>query len=154
MSRLSDLWQLHSLSTRTSSSYDFFLAIWGVRMDVVGPISPPSFKGYWFILAIINYFSKWIEAIPLKKVKTSDVIKFIKHHVIYRFGEPRRIVHNNGHQFLSQVFKKFCNKFRIQSVSSTHTIQPLASLQKHLTKPLRSFSWSSSKKVNATGTTN
>ena len=59
------------------------------------------------------------EAIPLKEVKSSDVIKFVKNHVIYRFGVPRRIVHDNGPQFVSQAFQRFCAKFRIQSVSST-----------------------------------
>jgi len=88
-------------------------------MDVVGPISPPSSKGHQFILAITDYFSKWAEAIPLREVKASDVIKFVKHHVIYRFGVPRRIVHDNGPQFVSQAFQRFRNKFRIQSVSST-----------------------------------
>jgi len=32
------------------------------------------------------------------------MIKFIKHHVIYRFGVSRRIVHDNGPQFVSQAF--------------------------------------------------
>ena len=91
--------------------------MWG--MEVVGPISPHSSKGHQFILAITDYFSKWAEAIPLRKVKASDVIKFVKHHVIYRFGVPRRIIHDNGPQFVSQSFQRFCNKFRIQSVSST-----------------------------------
>jgi len=77
--------------------------MWG--MDVVGPISPPSFKGHQFILAITDYFSKWAEAIPLRKVKTSDVIEFIKHHMVYHFGVPRRIVHDNGPQFVSQSFQ-------------------------------------------------
>jgi len=91
--------------------------MWG--MDVVGPISPPSSKGYQFILAITDYFSKWTEAIPLREVKASDVIKFFKHYVIYCFGVPRRIVHDNGPQFVSQAFQRFYNKFRIQSASST-----------------------------------
>ena len=99
----------------TTSTWPF--EMWG--MDVVGPISPPSSKGHRFILAITDYFSKWAEAIPLKEVKSSDVIKFVKHHVIYRFGVPRRIVHDNGPQFISQAFQRFCTKFRIQSVSST-----------------------------------
>jgi len=55
-------------------------------MDVIGPFSPPTSKGDRFILAITDYFSKWAEAVPLKKVKTSNVIKFIKHHVLYHFG--------------------------------------------------------------------
>jgi len=58
-------------------------------MDVVSPISPSSSKGHMFVLAISDYFSKWAEVIPMRKVKTSDMIKFVKHHVIYRFGVPR-----------------------------------------------------------------
>ena len=94
----------------TTSTWPF--EMW--EMDVVGPISPPSSKGHRFILAITDYFSKWAE-----EVKASDVIKFVKHHVIYRFSVPRWIVHDNGPQFVSQAFQRFCKKFRIQSVSST-----------------------------------
>ena len=87
-------------------------------MNNIGPINPPTSKGHRFILAITEYFSKWAEVIPLKEAKTSDVIKFIKHHVIYHFSAPRRIVYDNGLQFVSRPFQKFCDKFRIQSVSS------------------------------------
>ena len=55
----------------------------------------------------------------MREVKTSDVIKFVKHYVIYQFGMPQRIIHDSGPQFVSQVFQRFCDKFRIQSVSST-----------------------------------
>jgi len=54
---------------------------WGI--DVIGPISPSSTKDHRFILAITDYFSKWAEAIPLVEVKTSNVVNFIKHHVIH-----------------------------------------------------------------------
>jgi len=91
----------------TVASWSF--EAWGI--DVVGPISPSSTKGHWFILAITDYFSKWAEAIPLVEVKTSNVINFIKHHVIHRFGVPRRIIHDNGPQFASQVFYRFCDKY-------------------------------------------
>jgi len=57
-------------------------------MDVIGPIRPPTFKGHRFILAITDYFSKWVEVVPLKEVKTPNVIKFIKHHMLYCFGVP------------------------------------------------------------------
>jgi len=83
----------------TTSSWPF--EMWG--MDVVGPISSPSSKGHQFILAITEYFSKWAEVIPLNEIKTSDMIKFIKHHVVYRFGVPRQIIHDNGPQFVSKA---------------------------------------------------
>jgi len=76
-------------------------------------------KGYQFILVITNYFSKWAESIPLIEVKTSNVVNFIKYHVTHLFGVPRRIIHDNGPQFASQVFYRFCNKYQIQNVAST-----------------------------------
>ncbi|XP_020270775.1 uncharacterized protein LOC109845958 [Asparagus officinalis] len=87
-------------------------------MDIVGPITLLMAKGYRFILVVTDYFSKWTEPIPLKEVKASNVIKFIKHHVIYRFGVPRRIVHDDGTQFVSHGFQRFYDKFRIQSIAS------------------------------------
>jgi len=67
---------------------------WGI--DVIGPISSLSARGHRFILAIADYFSKLAETIPLAEVKSTNVINFIKHHVIHRFGVPMRIIHNNG----------------------------------------------------------
>jgi len=61
--------------------------MWG--MDVIGPIDPPTSRGHRFILAITDYFSKWEKVVPLKEVKTPNMIKFIKHHVFYHFGGPR-----------------------------------------------------------------
>ena len=57
---------------------------WGT--DVIGIINPPSARSHRFILAITDYFSKWSEVVPLAEVKTSNVINFIKHHAIHRFG--------------------------------------------------------------------
>jgi len=54
----------------------------------VGSISPSSSKEHRFILTITDYFSKWAEVIPLNEVKTSNVVKFIKHYVIYLFDVP------------------------------------------------------------------
>ena len=107
------------------------------EMKVVGPISPPSSKEHRFILPITDYFSKWAEVVSLREVKTSDVIKFIKHHVVYRFDVPQRIVHDNGSQFVSQAFQRFCDKFRIQSVSSTVYYLAVKGLAKAFNKTIR-----------------
>ncbi|XP_070014383.1 uncharacterized protein [Nicotiana sylvestris] len=42
----------------TSSPWPF--AAWG--MDVIGPIEPTTSNGQWFILVVIDYFTKWVEA--------------------------------------------------------------------------------------------
>jgi len=74
-------------------------------MDAIGPLSPPTSKGHRFILAITDYFSKWAKVVPLKEVKTTDMIKFIKHHVLYRFGVPQRVIHDNEPQYVSLASK-------------------------------------------------
>ena len=132
----------------TSSSWPF--EMWGI--DVIGPIPPSTSKGHQLILAVTNYFSKWAEAIPLKEVKTSDMVKCIKHHVLYHFGMPRRIIHDNRPQFISQAFQRFYNKFKSKSVSSMAYYPAAMVLQKHSTRPSTNFSRSLSQKVNMTGT--
>jgi len=132
----------------TTSSWPF--EIWG--MDVIGPISPPSSKGHRFILTITDYFSKWAEAMPLKEVKTSDMIKFIKHHVVNRFGMPWWIVHDNEPQFVNQAFQRFCNKFRIQSVPSTVYYPAINRPTKAFNKTIVTLLKKLSRRANATGT--
>jgi len=100
------------------------VAIWPLetwRIDIIGSISPPSVRGHRFILATTDYFSKWAEAVSLAEVKTTNVVNFIKHRIIQRFGVPRRIIHNNGPHFASQSFYQFCDKYRVQNVASTAT---------------------------------
>jgi hypothetical protein len=36
----------------------------------------------------MDYFTKWVEAIPMKSVTLKDVINFIKEHAIHRFEIP------------------------------------------------------------------
>ena len=47
---------------------------WG--LDLIGPINPLS-NGHIWILAATEYFTKWVEAIPLKKVAGAAMANFI-----------------------------------------------------------------------------
>jgi len=119
---------------------------------MIGSISPPSVKGHRFILVITDYFSKWMKVIPLVEVKTANVVNFIKHHVVHSFGDPRRIIHNNGPQFASQSFYQFCEKYRIQNVASD-TYNPAANglaeaFKKTIIKLLKKFNFLSKQDWN------
>lgn len=93
----------------TVASWPF--EMWGT--DIIGPIDPPSSKGHRFILAATDYFSKWAEAIPLRETKVEDIIRFFRTHVLYRFGNPRRILSDNGPAFKSFKVSRFAQHHRI-----------------------------------------
>lgn len=61
-------------------------------MDVIGMIYPPSSRGHRYILVATDYFTKWVEAVPLKDVDQVGVIKFLNEHILHRFGIPESIV--------------------------------------------------------------
>jgi hypothetical protein len=90
---------------------------WG--MDKIDKINPPSRKGHQFILAITDYFTKWVEAVPMKSVASKDVINFVKEHVIHRFGIPQTITTDGGSVFISEEFKKFTADMDIKLIRSS-----------------------------------
>jgi hypothetical protein len=90
---------------------------WG--MDMIGKINPPSSKGHQFILAITDYFTKWVEAVPMKSVASRDVIQFVKEHAIHRFGIPQTITTDGGSVFISEEFKKFAADMGIKLIRSS-----------------------------------
>ena len=89
---------------------------WG--MDIVGKLPPASGQRV-YLLAMTDYFSKWIEAEAFKEVKDTQVISFIRRNILSRFGIPSTIVCDNGSQFISDKTKAFCQQYNIQLVMST-----------------------------------
>ena len=49
---------------------------WGI--DLVGQIFPPSSRGHNFILLATDYFTKWVEAIPLKTITSKNMVDFVR----------------------------------------------------------------------------
>ncbi|KAL1291506.1 hypothetical protein AAHE18_20G204700 [Arachis hypogaea] len=68
----------------------------GWALDLIGQIHPPSSKGHKFILVGVDYFSKWVEAIPLREVTHNEIIDFIEEHIVHRFGIPQSITTDQG----------------------------------------------------------
>ncbi|XP_060969882.1 uncharacterized protein LOC133037084 [Cannabis sativa] len=89
---------------------------WG--MDIVGKM--PTAPGQRvFMLALTDYFSKWVEAEAFAQVRDREVKNFIWKNIICRFGIPKEIVTDNGSQFISQDFQSFCAEWGIQLSFST-----------------------------------
>ncbi|KAL5559112.1 hypothetical protein UlMin_035323 [Ulmus minor] len=87
-------------------------------LDLIGPISPPS-KGRIWILTATENFTKWAEAISLKKASSKAVAMFIMEHIICRFDIPRRVLTNNGMPFIGKDVKKLLEDYRVHHGTST-----------------------------------
>nr|XP_025682159.1 uncharacterized protein LOC112783427 [Arachis hypogaea] len=84
---------------------------WG--MDILGPF-PTAPRQVKYLVVAIDYFSKWIEAQPLAKITSSQMISFVWKNIICRFGVPHHIVTDNGRQFTDHNFKEFLQNLKIK----------------------------------------
>ena len=69
-------------------------------------------------LLVVDYFSKWPCAVPLKTITSAAVITELKRFFI-DFGVPEQLVSDNGKQFDSAEFRQFCNALHIRSTTSS-----------------------------------
>jgi len=70
-------------------------------------------------LVATDYLTKWVEAIPLKKVTSTNMIDFLKEHIIYRFGIPQTITTDQGTMFTSREFDEFAIGMGIKVLHSS-----------------------------------
>jgi len=66
-----------------------------------------------------DYFTKWVEAIPLKNVTSKEMIEFIKEHIIYRFGILQTITTDQGAIFTLDEFEGFATGMGIKLLNSS-----------------------------------
>lgn len=67
----------------------------------------------------INYFTKWVEAIPLVNVDQEIVIEFIQSNIIYRFGIPKTITTDQGSIFTGRKVQDFPKEVGFKLLKST-----------------------------------
>ncbi|CAL8090266.1 unnamed protein product [Prunus armeniaca] len=60
----------------------------GWAMDLIGKIYPASTKQHCFIIVATDYFTKWVEAKPVKTTTSQEIITFIEEQIIQRFCIP------------------------------------------------------------------
>ena len=88
------------------------------RLDIISPF-PRATGNRRFVLVAVDYFTKWAEAEALANIRNVDVKKFMWKNIVIRFGVPDSLISDNGLQFDSRVFRKFCSDLGIKNRYST-----------------------------------
>lgn len=71
-------------------------------LNFIGEFKENSNNGFKWIITATNYFRRWVESIPTKKVTNKVVMEFLEDKIITRFGIPTKIMTDNGKAFNSE----------------------------------------------------
>ena len=85
-------------------------------MDFMGPF-PTSF-GNIYILLVVDYVSKWVEAATCPKNDANTVVGFLQRNILSRFGTPRTIISDGGSHFSNKVFDRLMGRYGIKHIMS------------------------------------
>lgn len=84
---------------------------WG--LEFIGEIHPQSSNQNKWILFATDYFTKWVETIPVKNTIDSIVIKFLEENILSRFGCLQHIATDNTTTFKSAKMIEFYQNYSI-----------------------------------------
>ena len=88
-----------------------------IGIDIMGPMNR-SCKGNKYLLTILDYASRYPEAIPLSNIRVDNVANALL-TVFARVGLPEEIVHDQGSNFMSQVMTSICQRLHITQLKSS-----------------------------------
>lgn len=72
-----------------------------------------------YIIAAIDYLTKYVEARPLRFQNASEIALFVYEDIICRHGCPTIMVSDNGKPFLSELIRQVCRNYNIIHKTTT-----------------------------------
>ena len=76
-----------------------------VAVDLIGEIKPKTDRGHRWILTVIDYATRYPEAVALKDISTETVAEALV-EIYSRVGIPKEVLSDQGTQFVSNVTKE------------------------------------------------
>lgn len=89
-----------------------------VSLDIVGPL-PKTKKGFRYLLTMIDNFTRYAEAYPLREQTAEETAKAFVEGIVTRHGVPQRVLTDQGRNFVSNLFKETCRQLGIQKLQTT-----------------------------------
>ena len=75
-----------------------------VADDIVRPIAPPSEAGHQYILTLVDYATRYPEAVPLNKITTEAISEALL-DIYSRVGISEEVLTDQGTQFMSECMQ-------------------------------------------------
>ena len=79
----------------------------------------PSAKGHKYMIVAVDYFKKWVEAMPTFANDGETLVLFLFNHVISHFSIPKEIVTNHGSHFQNNMMDDLVLKLGFQQEHSS-----------------------------------
>ena len=92
-----------------------------IAIDIFGPL-PTTSDGFQHIFIIEDMASRWVELFPLVQATAEKCATILINEIFLRYGFPRRIISDNGTQFVSAIMQKvmFCLKIKQALIPAYH----------------------------------
>jgi hypothetical protein len=74
------------------------------------------------VLVATDYFTKWMEVIPLKNMTHKEVIHYILEHIVHRFGIPQTLTTDQGSSLCLIKYVNLLSLSRSNSLVLHHTM--------------------------------
>ncbi|XP_040289906.1 posterior protein-like [Bufo bufo] len=84
-----------------------------LQIDFVGPL-PSAPGGYRYLLVVIDVFSKWVEALPMRRDTAIATAKALWREVISRWGFPKTIESDRGTHFTGKIMTGMCEMLNVE----------------------------------------
>jgi transposase InsO family protein len=96
--------------------------------------------GYLYLFLMVDSFTKWVEAFPMKTQEESEVAQIIFREIIARFGCPRILVSDRGRNFMSTLVLSLCEVFDIaRQHTSSYRLQANGLVERANSTLIKSF---------------
>ena len=83
---------------------------WGT--DFIGPF--PSSYSHEYILLVVDYVTKWVEAVAVQHAYAKTIICFLKKNIFSRFGMTRVLISDGGCHFCNVLLTKFLQHYSVK----------------------------------------
>ena len=89
-----------------------------VAIDLIGPIIPVSERGNRYILTVVDFATRYPEAVSLAKMDIETIAETLL-EIYLRVGFPSEVLSDRGSQFAADLMKEVCRLTSVKQLFTT-----------------------------------